>query len=624
MADSVYSIAIDAAFSDDSALPQLDQLTSALSEAGKKSDAYASAVRRLNSDLATAKAASEAANAALATGNDRYSELEKAALSSAKALERAQAKGRFEPQLARAAEQARVALEAYAAELRPLEANAQRATAAQKALEAELAKINKVAGEAEQRNALVNQRFEKMGQAVQLLPGPLRSVAATALQAARANAGLTSVLGSQVAMTALVVVGLAALAVAVVAVTAAVVAGYVSFLQYSAATADAQRSAALTREAFSALDESTASAAASFDAITESTGLAQDRLIDLSKQLRAADVAASDMPRALRAAALAEAALGKGGASEFVARLKDGTLAIDDFANEARSKFGPIVARQLLSLTAQSERFSRLWAGLFSDLNLDPVLEAVSFLLSNLERGAPLAEFLRQAFGGLFSVFSDNAMSAAVAVEAFALEVAIWSTKAYLAVRDNLDLIRDAVDVVGIAFDLATGNVSSAVENMSQIAERHSDSFYAAGAALGNNAVLGLLEAFTGNPLGLLDTVRGLMQSVVGAAESTLGIQSPSTVMYGVGQDTVAGYTNAVDDGAGAAQGSMAALVTPGPAVTAAPAAAPTSGGARVDLSGAVFNLYGVKDAEQAAEKIGEALTKILRGDLESLQGAAV
>lgn len=680
MADAVYAIQVDAAFSDD-ATPQLDSFTSALVEAGKKSDAYASAVRRLSSDLDVARAASAAANAELATGRDRYSELERSALAADRAVERAGAKGpelasslekanqaaaeyrqfiaalgvptqeqvdrlralelsasragsalaknaAAQPKLAAAAAEARSALDAYSAELRPLEQNAERAAAAQKALEDELARVNKIAGAAEQRNALLNQRFEKMGQAVSFLPGPFRSLGEVALRAARANQGLTSVFGSQTAVAALAVVGVLAVAAAVVALTAALVSGAVAFTRYAAVTADAHRSAELSREAFAALSPETAAAAASFDRITEATGQSQERLTELTRQLRDAKVSAANMPAALRAAALAETALGKGGAAEFVAQIKDGTLSVAAFAAQAQSKFGPIVSRQLLGLTAQGERFKRLWDSLFDGLNLAPILNSLDFLLADLERGAPLAEFLRQAFGGLFGIVSDNAQSAAVAIEAFALQVAIWMTRAYIVARENLEGIKTALDLTAAVFDFATGDVVGGVQRLQSAIEREAPNLAAAGTAAGSNVVLGLIDALTGNPLGLLDVVQGLMGSVVGAAKDALGIHSPSRVFAEIGENTAAGFSEGVDAGASGAQGSMANLVAPGPAVTPAPAAAAQAatgaGGARIDLSGATFTFHGIKDAEHAADKIGEALTAILRGDVESLRGATV
>ncbi len=123
----------------------------------------------------------------------------------------------------------------------------------------------------------------------------------------------------------------------------------------------------------------------------------------------------------------------------------------------------------------------------------------------------------------------------------------------------------------------------------------------------------------------IIDAITGAVTSAIAAAKSLLGIASPSKVFAEIGGYTAEGFSDGVDSGAAAAQGSMANLVAPGPAVTAAaPGAAGGKSGASIDLSGAVFHITGVKDSEHAAEKIGAALTAILRGDVESLRGAAV
>src|SRR5690606_23233541 len=120
---------------------------------------------------------------------------------------------------------------------------------------------------------------------------------------------------------------------AVAAVTAVVIAGSAAWSAYAASTASAVRDAALTREAFAALAPETAAAVGAFEDVAAATGLGDAELTNLTKQLRAAKVAAADMPRALRAAATAEAALGSGGAAEFIRQLQAGEASVDSFAD---------------------------------------------------------------------------------------------------------------------------------------------------------------------------------------------------------------------------------------------------------------------------------------------------
>jgi hypothetical protein len=648
--DATYSIGIDAAFSDDSAIGDLDALTSSLVEAGKKSEAYASAVRRLNSDLEGARAASAAANSALAEGNSRYADLERVAIKAGQAVERAQGKGVFDARAARAAAEAQAALAGYTAQLKPLEDNAAAAALAQSKLQNQLVAVNRTAEQSEKRNALANMRFEKMGQVVQLLPGPLRLVAQSALQAGRANQGLTSVFSSQVAVAALTAAAVLAVAAALIAVTVAAASAFVSFTKYATVQADAQRETALTRLALSALSAESAAAVSAFDKITAATGVGEAGLIALTKQLTEAKVSAANMPAALRAAALAEAALGKGGAAQFVDRIKEGTLSVAEFAAQAQSKLGGVVSARLLGLTAQGERLQRLWSSLFSDLALEPVLAALDTLLSDLERGQPLAEFLRATIGGVFGTIADNAQSAAFAVEAFFLRAAIMATEAYLAIRPYQDTIENVAIAAAIGFGVvvaslglvlaavlaipaaifaigyAIGVVLGTIQNFVASAFEAFSGFEEAALGVGGNIIDGLVNGILGGVPRLLAAVGGAVSGAIDAAKSLLGIASPSKVFAEIGGYTAEGFSDGVEAGAPAAQGSMAALVSPasaGAAASAAPASG-SSAGARVDLSGATFVFQGIRDAEHAAEKIADALTAVLRGDVESLRGAEV
>jgi hypothetical protein len=231
--------------------------------------------------------------------------------------------------------------------------------------------------------------------------------------------------------------------VAVVALTAALVAGYVAATRYAVATADAARSAGLAREAFAVLSPETSAGVDAFDEVSAATGLTDDRLVALTKSLRAAKVSAAQMPKALMAAANAEAALGSGGADEFIGKIREATLTVDDFARTSEAKFGGIVQAQLRGLDAQGARFNRAWSKLFDGLEIEPVLDALGVLVGMFEKGNPLAEAFGGALRGAFEPVSEHALSAAYAVEAFALGFAIQLTKMYLAVRPVLRWVTD-------------------------------------------------------------------------------------------------------------------------------------------------------------------------------------
>lgn|GEM_PF-2831440 len=674
MADSNYVIDIAATLRGDETIAQLDRLTENLVGAGRRSDDFQAAIRRVSAELDAAKSAADAANAALKAGNNEYASLEKAAVSASKALERAQSKGNFDPKAARSAAEASAALDAYGGTLKGLEAAAAKAGAEQARLQTHLANTQKIAKHVDDRNQLLNQRFEKLAQATALLPGPLRGVADGALRSARASHGLSVAFGETQGASILMVVGLAAAAAAVVAVTVAVIAGYAAFGKYAAGQADAARSAGLAREAFAALDPAAKSAVGAFGAVSDATGLTDAQLRGLAGSLREAHVSAAQMPKALRAAALAEAALGQGGASKFIERIKDGQDSVEGFARSAQAKFGGIVARQLLGLDAQGARFKKLWGGLFDSLNLEPVLGALKTLVDMFDKSNPLAQALSAVFKGLFEPVAKNAQAAAYAVEAFALGVAIQLTKAYIAFKPLLQgfdafglSVRTAKDygekfatallivgagtgivvaglgillavalaipvaffALGYAIGTAIGGVIDWFSRLGARADAWRDEMVSKFVDIGAQLINGLVSGISSAAATVVDAVSSTVRAAIDTAKNLLGIHSPSTVFAEIGDNTAQGYAQGVEGGTPDAQRSMANLTVPpagggsaGAGGSAVLARDGTGGRGAVSVTIERLEIAGVAGAAEIAPRLAELLTQILEGDAAALAGA--
>jgi hypothetical protein len=626
MADSSrYTIDIAAEMTGTETLGELDALADKLDVGGKKSDAFQQAVKRLSADLDAAKAASAAATAALAAGNDKYRELEGAATRAAKAVEKAAinqpvlaanavrasdaleayratlakigadsvtedeanrlkmlelSAARAASAVARAAAKqsgiaaeytaADAALKAYSADLGVLEKASAGATAKQAALGKQLANINKLGGHADARVAALNQKYEKLGQAVQFLPGPLGRVAGSFIQAQRAGFGLLNTLGAT--RSALLLTGIGAVAAA----------GAFAALAYS---------------------------------VLKRIPGADDQIEQLGKNVKA----------------------------------------------------------------------------LFKGLNFEPLQAALGVIVGMFSKANPLAEVFRIVGTAAFNTFSELVLAAAYAVEAFALDVSIAAVKAYLFFRKYGDEIESVLLGVGIA--LVAFGIYWAVTNAAVIVglAAQAVAWAATGAAaaaawlvaaapailviaaiaavgyaigqlifhwdevvagikliwadltawlgaqvasftqIGSDLMLGLVAGITGAVGAVITAVSDAVGSAVTAAKSVLGIASPSKVFAEIGGYTAEGFSAGVDAGAGEAQGSMAALVAPTPAVMSAAAPAPAAeggGGARggksIDLSGAVINFNGVKDAETHGKAmLTEFFTQLLEGDADSMAGAA-
>ncbi len=673
MADAEYVISIAAAMPEGATtIEELDKLTASLTGAGKRSDDFQSAIKRVSSQLDVAKASSVAANEALAVGADRYRVLERDAIKASKALEKAQAGNGVPLKVKAQADAAAAALHAYAGELAGLERNASAASKEQDKLARQLSNVNKLAGHVDERNARMNQRYEKLQNAVSRLPGPLGRVGGQLVASAKGAQGLSQAFTMAQIASFAAVAGIAAVVVVLAAVVVAAVAGYVAMVKFAVGSADAARSAALSREAFAALNAETAAGVAAFDEVSAATGQTDAQLVALTKQLRAAGVEAGEIPAALKAAALAEAALGQGGSSEFVERLKSGELAVSSFAAEAEAKFGGVVAKQLRGLDALGKKLDKSWAALFSGVDIEPVLDALAVIVGMFDKANPLAQAFGLAVEGAFEPVSKYALAAAYAVEAFALGFAIQLAKLYLAVRPAIrwiaDLfgfdgtgLRDVLDAAGVAgkiaagvfvvigvalgvlvagfamlfapvamFAAALGTVVYALSSLGVMIYDFVVSVVPLMIQAGADLMMGLVEGITGMVGAVVTAVSDAVTGAIDIAKDVLGISSPSKVFAEIGTNTVAGFTGAVDEGSEAAAGSMASLVGPGPAVASAAATTASAGGSAgragggktFDFAGATFNFSGVANAESAREMFAELLTTILEGDADSLTGA--
>lgn len=677
MSDSEYVIDISANMNGAETLSELDALADKLTGGGRKSDDFQQALKRLTSDLNAAKSASADAAAALAAGSDQYKVLERDAIRASKAVEKAQGKGQFDARAVRDAHEANAALEQYTGTLRGLERASAAASGKQDSLGKSLANLNKIGAHADQRAASMNQKFEKLQAAVTRLPGPLGAIGGQLVGSAKAAHGVSTAFGgaefATLAVAAAAVVAVAAL----VALTVAFFAGVVAVTRFAVAQADAARQAMLSREAFAALSDETAAGVSAFDAISAATGLADKDLVALTKQLRAAKVSAADMPDALRAAALAERALGSGGAGEFIDRIRAGETSVREFAKTAEDSFGGIVAEQIRGVDAQLERSSKNWNRLFAGINLDPFLDALSVLTGMFAKGEPLAEAFGLGVEGAINPIGPMALNAAYAIEAFVLEFAIQLTKMYLFVKpaikwlgelfgaaddstaliDTLAVLGKISAVLAVVFGVTLVAAVAAVTAVVAVGVGMFAAFlagitlvvvgvwdsltglYDVGAAIvewattiGVDLMRGLIDGVVSMVTAVVTAVSDAVGSAIDAAKEVLGIASPSKVFAEIGTNTVAGFTEAVDAGAGEAQGSMAALVGTEPAAASASksganaAASSGKGGASksFDFSGATFSFHGVKDAEQARGMFAEMLTRLLEDDADSLGGAEV
>jgi hypothetical protein len=422
---------------------ELDQLTAKLSGGGKGAAHFQEAIKQVSAQLDVARVATASANADLARGAEEYRLLERAADQAAKKAEKAALAGKLDPTMSRDVAMATAALERQAATMKVLEGAAASAGKKEGDLVRTLGNVRTLSGHVDRSLAQQSERLSRVQGALSQIGGPVGLLGQRLLIPIKGFSEMSQSMGVMNATALITVAGVALLAAAVAALSVAFVAGVASAAAWAIKLGDTKRSAELSRDAIEQIRPGLIALRGEFILISDATGQSETALIALHKALADAKVGAAQMPAALRAAALAEAALGQGGASEFVAKIKAGTLAVDEFAANAERQFGGVVARQMLGLEMQGQRFRKNIGGLFGDLNIDSALEGLQVLVSLFDKSESSGKAIKLLFETVFQPLIDQARNAADVVTGFALGFLIGLMKVYIAVKPVLTAVAE-------------------------------------------------------------------------------------------------------------------------------------------------------------------------------------
>lgn len=525
--------------------------------------------------------------------------------------------------------------------------------------------------------------LKKTAGALSSLGGPFGAVGAWTLNAVDDFGDMAKTMGTTGASAVIAGTAIASVALAIAAVVAAVVVGTIAIASWAVGLGDARRSAGLATEAFEAMNPGVEALHETIDGLTSRTGLSEAALDGIAKSLIAAKVSAADLPDALTAAALAERALGNGGAAEFTASLKDSKKSVAALSTEVQAKLGGVVTQQMRSLSAQSDRFHASVSQLFGGLNIDPVLSGFEKLVGLFDENSAAGQALQLIFESVFQPLINQADAASTAIEAFALGFLIGLTKVYIAVKPAIHAVSEffgtndsslsdtmatvtkageylvpvfvAAAAVLAVLAVSIGLAVAAIVVVQVAIYAVGAAVIAAGAAIiygfvsawdtvtsfldsitlegvGTAIMQGLANGITAAAGIPLAAITGVVNGAISGAKSVLGIHSPSTVFAEIGDNTAAGFAGGVADATPDVRSSLERMVDPPAPTTQAGsatgaragggAAAASSGGS--NFAGAVFNFYGVENAEDAEARFGEIVTRLWEGDAASIGGASV
>ncbi len=188
---------------------------------------------------------------------------------------------------------------------------------------------------------------------------------------------------------------------------------------------------------------------------------------------------------------------------------------------------------------------------LFEDMDnsVQPFAASLVQLESLFSQNTASGEALKGAVGGAFSFIIDKANESIEPIEIFFLNTIIMSQRAYITILEHWTAVK-------VGFYSVAGSIGAVVDQFTLLASpmttavnlalKFSSALGAADAlagkvasgAAGSNVASGLANGILDGKTDVVDAGKGLGDAAVGGVTTSLGIKSPSTVMFDQGQYT--------------------------------------------------------------------------------------
>lgn len=297
-----------------------------------------------------------------------------------------------------------------------------------------------------------------------------------------------------------------AVAAAFLAVAAAAVVAVVALTRYVLAAADAARSSRLLSDAATGSAAGGEELEAVVNQLAGTIPQAREQTAQWARELALAGLAGRDMQRTLTAMGTVSAAVGDQAAGkirgiaeasrmaqrfmlgardrfgEFASLQGTGIKAADVYAAVAKSmktsipeaerlvragivpfrkglealetaaqtKFGPIVERQMMSLTVLGSKLGENFKALFAGVNIEPFLKGLKSIVDLFDENTVLGYALKTIFGEVFTWISDKAAVVFPYIRAFLLGIALGAIYVAAVVKKLATTISTALGLDGM------------------------------------------------------------------------------------------------------------------------------------------------------------------------------
>ena len=505
------------------------------------------------------------------------------------------------------------------------------------------------------------ERFAELQKASQSVPGPL--------------GGVVSQVGALRGMLAggVIALGILAIASAMAAVVAASVVATASLLKYGIAQADARRSELLRLEGLTKMRNWYGLAAgnagemqAAVDRVSASVALGRGKVAEYSTQLYKMGLRGENLTAALEGVAIKSTVQGEAAAMAFAGWAAGAARtgqSVRKLSDDVKARLGGIAAKQMLSLSVQSEKLHESFAALFSGLRVEGLLTALNSVTSlfsqNTASGRALKALMEamlqpligaaEKAGPLLKRFFQGIVIGALFVTVQLLQVRNWFRKAFgdseilkgidaqrLAVYAGIAVVGGfvgvltacavAVAALGAAVAVAVApfylmykSIELSISAISSLFDLWQSTDWA---SLGTSIAGGIVKGLKSGTQWVIDSIKGLGAAAMGAFKSALGIHSPSRVFAKFGLAISEGVGVGVDRGAPGVNRAVGDMVSVPAEAASSPAAGTSSSTNSSSRSVSVGEIHIHTTAEKApaiAQDIKRELERILEGVVASM-----
>lgn len=509
-------------------------------------------------------------------------------------------------------------------------------------------------GDLKTRGAQLKTIFGALEKAVAKLPGPLGGFASGLVKSA-----------SKMASSRLVTLGLTA---GFVALAGAAALGAKRLLDSAVAAQDARRNELLHLEALTKVRNFWGLAAgkasemqAAIDNVSASVSIGRDKVAGYATQLYQSGLRGEALSQALEGASIKASALGDAAGSGFAGWASAVALtggSVKRLSEDVKNRFGGIVQKQMQGLEVSALKAREGFASLFTGLNIEPFLEALSRLRSLFAQNTASGRALKQLMTLLLEPLLGAATDGTVAMRRFFKQMVIGVqeiTIAFLTVRNwfrktfgssetrpvlarlfgSFQLGRVVVYALAVAFSVMAVNVLAAVAPLLLVGAAI---YFAIETVQGlydlwneidwKGLGVGIWEGIVGGVKAGLNAVKSAFSDLASEATTAfkraLGIASPSRVFATLGLSIPQGIEQGIEKGSPDAQAAAANVVqapklgntAAAPADRARAGTAATAGASSVTVSIASINVAAKTDDPRS---YAEALRRELESVLESM-----